>query len=180
MPKGTKPRKLTVDFSKVEDRQGSIRVAEGDYLFKIKDYEVKSKKDDETSKYINWKFEFLEGPDPKAKGKPIYYITSLKPEALFNLKNMLGDLGFKVPKKVIDVPLEKCIGKKIAGTVADDEYDNKIKSKVQNVFSASQFEALGEDEDEDETDEDEATEAATEDDEDEDSDELELVDDDDI
>lgn len=178
MAQGTKPKKLTVDFSNVEERAGSIRIPEGDYLFQVMDYELKSKKDDSTSKYLNWKFKIVEGPG--GVGKSLYYITSLKPEALFNLKGMLGDMGFKVPKSTVDIPLEKCIGKQIAGTVADDEYENKIRSKIQNVFSSKDFEALGADEDEESTDGEAAAEAVTDDDEDEDTDELELVDDEDI
>lgn len=183
---GTKPKKLTVDFTGVEAGGGRVRVPEGDYLFKIADYELRHKKDDESSRYIQWSLEILKGPG--GTGKRIRYITSLKPEALFNLRNMLTDAGFKVPSKSVDVPLEKVIGRQIAGTVIDDEYEGKIKSVVDNLFPAADFESLSgkagedngdEDEDEESTDESTVAEAATSDDE-EDDDELELVDDEDL
>lgn len=176
-----KPRKMQIDFTGVEGKKGARRVPEGDYLMKIKDYAVDHKKDDETNQFVKMEYEILEGPT-KGEWNEIF---NLGKTSLWRLRNFLEAVGFKIPSSKVDIPFEKLVGRKVAMTIGDDEYEGKTRSKAQDYFSAKDFEALGteadEDEDSDDEDEDEetTTEAATSDDEDEDE-ELEIVDDDDI
>jgi hypothetical protein len=173
-----KPRKMQIDFTGVEGKKGARRVPEGDYLMEIADYSVDHKKDDETNQFVKVEYKILQGPTKGSWNE----IFNLGKTSLWRLRNFLEAVGFTIPSSAVSVPFEKLIGRKVAMTIGDDEYEGKTRSKAQDYFSAKDFEALGEettDEDEDEEDEDEesTTEAATADDEDEDE-ELELVDDD--
>ena len=176
---GTKPRKLSVDFTGVEGKKGGRRIPEGDYLFTIKDYEVGEKND---KKWFRVQLDINKGPTDGEFSE----MFGLGQNALWRFRTFLEAVGFKKLKSGINqVPLDKLPGRQFAGTVADDEYNGKIKSQIQDFFSAKDFESLGtadvdDEEDEDEEEEADVASAATDDDEDEDDDELEVIDDDDI
>lgn len=185
-----RPKNLQVDFTGVEGRKGSRRIKEGDYLFKVTDYEVGKKKEEEkTKRWVIFKFDILKGPSKGAFSD----LFGLAKNQLWRYRLFLEAAGIEISSGVNDVRLDKLIGKKVAGTVEDDTYNGKTKSQVSDYFSASDYEELAaeededededadeDDEDADEDDEDEdVADAATDDDEDED-DELEVVDDDDI
>lgn len=142
MPIPRTPAKITVDFTNVEDRGArSDHIEPGDYLFQVEGCQLRSKKDDESSKYLNW---YLGVVAPSTfKGKHVYHITSLKQEALWNLRGFLVDMlgEDKVPKQSVNIPLEAIVKakKRIGGTVDDDEYDGKIRSRVVATFPASEY-----------------------------------------
>lgn len=176
--KNLTPSKLTVDFSNVEDRREGKKadhVPSGDYLLKVVGCERKKKQDGGTY-YLNW---YLEIVSPKKyKGKHIYHVTSLIPENLWSLRNFLMDLGIKVPKGSVDVPLAAIVKKQpvIGATLEDDDYTNDsgkttTKSKIAATFPKGDFsetagssKSSSDDEDEDE---DEDTDEEEEDDEEE-------------
>jgi hypothetical protein len=186
-----KPKSLTTDFTGVEGRKGARRIKEGDYLFKITDYEAgkSDKKDDEGKKrrFLVFKFDILKGPSTGSFSD----LFGLSKKQLWRYRLFLEALGIKIGGET-DVPLKKLVGKNVGGTVEDDEYNGKKKSQVSDYFSAEDYENLGsddEDEDEDDEDEDEEDEDEDEDEEDvaesvteddEEDEELEVVDDDDI
>lgn len=149
MPAGQMPAKLSVDFSKVSERREgggkSIHVPEGDYVLRVVGCELKKKKDDDDSKYLNWRLEIVK-PERHQQHGVIYFVTSLKEEALWNLRNFLEDLGYTIPKKAVDVPIAKIVeAKKLIGaTLQDDEYNDKVKSKVAATFKASAYEETAE------------------------------------
>lgn len=183
MPKPVLPAAISVDFSKVEERRESgkaIHVPPGDYLARVAGCEQRSKKDDTSSKYLSWKLEIIKPEKYTGKGF-IYFVTSLKEEALWNLRNFLEDLGVTVPKSIVKIPIKTIVEKKmvLGITVDDDEYNEKVKSKVQATFKKADYEATEEESDDDE-DEDEAEPAAVaasvEETEEEDSEELDLED----
>ena len=161
------PAKLTVDFSNVEERREggkSAHVPEGDYLLKVAGCELKSKKDDATSKYLNWRLT-ITSPEQFKNAGSIWHITSLKPEALWNLRNFLEDLGVKVPKGTAEIPIKAIVDKGliIGATLEDDEYNNVMKSKIAATFKKDAFKASDEEAD-DEEEEETSTEASDEDD----------------
>ena len=170
-------RKSTVeriDFRGVpkEIRKRGVRVPEGDYLVKI--VQVERKKGERSgAAYYNWKFQIVEDAQGKTKhaGVPLYYVTSLKPEALFNLRNLIHaatEGKRNTAGKVANFDRESLIGKQIGVTVEDDEYEGKIRSRAVDVMPKSQLVAEEEDEEEDEEDEEEYDEDEDEDEEDED------------
>lgn len=158
------PSKLTVDFSNVEDRREggkAAHVPEGDYLLKVVGAELKSKKDDETSKYLSWRL-VIAKPERYKNAGSIYHTTSLKPESLWSLRNFIEDMGITVPKKAIALPIAEIVkaGKLIGATLEDDEYNGKVKSKIAATFKKEQYEeapASADDEDDTSDDSDEDT-----------------------
>lgn len=164
MPTQTRnrPATISVDFSNVgERRQGkaAAHVPAGDYLLEIVDYEIRSKQDDESRKRISWETKIVQ-PSAHA-GKTIYHNTGLSPESLWTLRNLLEDCGIKVPKKLVDLPLAKMIGKRFGATLEDDDYNpEKLKSKVAATFAAAEFTETSAPEEETD-DEEEATAAVT-------------------
>ncbi|HET7713459.1 MAG TPA: hypothetical protein VFK94_03720 [Patescibacteria group bacterium] len=174
-----KPRVLSVDFTGVEGRKGARRVPEGDYLFTIKDWGVGGEGD---KQWLRIEYTIDKGPTDGDFSD----IFGLGKKSLWRLRLFLEAVGFKKLQSSINkIPLDKLPGKKVAGTVGDDEYEGKIRSKVSDYFSAKDYENLGaaeaEDEEADADDEDEDESAdLTSGDDDEDDDELEVVDDDDI
>lgn len=176
-------RIVNVDFSGVEQERSKRfkRIPEGDYPAKITKW-TKGYKDDDKSNppYYRWQFQLLEG---KHKGTPVSgFITSLKPDALFNLRNLiLSATGKNVAGKSVKFDPDSLIGKKVGVTVEDDEYEKKVRSRVADVIPISELEEDDEDEDEDEDDEDEdededEEEEDEEEEDDEDEDELDDVD----
>jgi hypothetical protein len=171
-----KSKSYKVDFSGVEGEPGRrrrVRIPEGDYLCKITKVE-RRKKEGGTSYYFNWTFQIIEAANgsEKYKGTPLYYVTSLKPEALFNLRNLIfaaSDGKTNVTGRSINFDPQKLVGKRIGVIVEDDEYEGKIRSVAVDIQPPSAIEVGDEEEEEEEGDEEEE-------DEDEDEDELEEVD----
>ena len=172
------PAKLSVDFSNVADRKEgggrSAHVPEGDYVVQVVGCELKKKKDDEGSKYLNWRLQIVK-PEKYKNAGIIYFVTSLKEEALWNLRNFLEDVGYTIPKKAVDIPIAKIVeAKKLLGvTLMDDEYNDKVKSKVSATFKASAYEETPEAADETEAEEEASS---TADDEDEELEEIDVDD----
>lgn len=145
MAKDSSPSKITVDFSNVGDRTEGGRAAhvpEGDYLLKVTGAKIKSKKDDDSSKYIAWTVAIVK-PSKYANAGTIFHNTTLKSDGLWSLRNLLEDMGLKVPKKSVEVPLATIVAKQLefGATLADDEYNAKTKSKIVATFKKADYEA---------------------------------------
>jgi Protein of unknown function (DUF669) len=181
---------VPLDLSEVEGRTGRKQghYKEGDYLVKIKKAEY-GKSGQKQTKQIVVQHIFTDG---KYKGKPIYDRHNLLPQSLWTLRNLLEAVEMKIPKGRFNLDLKKLVGRELAITVSDDEYEGKVSSRVTDWFPASEFEADvmedeeeefdEEEEEEEEGDEDfdEDEEEEEEEEEDEDEDEIEGVDLDDI
>jgi hypothetical protein len=164
-------------MSDVEGRKGRKQghYKEGDYLVKIK-AATYGKSGQKQTKQIVVQHIFT---GEKYKGKPIYDRHNLLPQSLWTLRNLLEAVGMKIPKGRFNLDLKKLIGKELAITVSDDEYDGKISSRVTDWFPASEFEAdVMEDEDEEVEEDEEEDEDFDEDEEDEGEDEEEEEDED--
>ena len=171
-----KTRVTKINFGDVEgtpgQRRGGRRIPEGDYLAKITKVEPHKT---EKGRSFHWQFQVTESAsgNKKYKGTTFHYYTSLKPDALFNLRNLIfASTGKNVTGKAVNFDPNKLVGKVIGIIVEDEEYKKKIQSRCVDVLPKDQLEAEDEDEDEDDEDEDE------EDDEDEDEDEEEDEEDD--
>lgn len=107
--------------------------------------------------YLNVKLKVKSGP---RKGKIVYSTCSLKPEALWNLKNMLIAAGLTTlaerDLKVAQI-IKAATGKSLFANVADDEYNGKIKSVIDTweaeVATAPRRRRVEEEDDEEEEDE---------------------------
>lgn len=168
-------KKIRVDFGGVSKEikrggGGRVHVPEGDYLLKIVDSEML--KSDKGKGFI-WKFQIIE--PKKYKGKTLRGYTSLKPEALWSLRNLIhAALGKNVAGKALDFDPSKLYGKIVGGAVEDNEFakdgKTRITSEVSTCFPKEEINA-SEDEDEEDEDEDEEDEEEETEDEDEEEDE---------
>ena len=168
-----KKKSYSLDFGGVEKeiRKRTKHIPEGDYVFKIISCERK-KKEGGDSYYFSWKFMLIEDArgGKKQAGMTFYYITSLKPEALFNLRNLINAATEKnVSGKQMNFDPSSLYGKKIGGTVEDEEYEGKIRSKVVDVMPLKDI-VEGDDEDEDDDDVEDEDDDSDDEDDDADSD----------
>lgn len=151
----------------------SVRIPEGDYLAKVvlaETFTAKSGNDG-----IKWAFEVSEG---KFKGAgPFYNNTMLQEESLWAVRGTLQAMkpAVKIPDSGMKLDLKKYLGKTVAITLVDDEYEGRMRSAIDDVFNPDLLESEEDEEDEDvddeEVDEDEAEEE--EDDGEEEEDEVE-------
>lgn len=149
----------------------TVRIPEGDYLAKVVSAATFTSNNGNPG--IKWSFEVIEG---KYKGAgPYYNNTMLGEESLWAVRGTLQAMkpAVKIPESAFKLDLKKYIGKTVALTLVDDEYDGRIRSTIDDVFHPDLLEADEEDEEEEEgveEDEDEDEEGSGSGDE-EDSDE---------
>jgi hypothetical protein len=161
--------KMTLDFTNVKDGGGAFRKTRqeaGDYRGEVTKVATVKKKDGSGKQ---WLFTI------KA-GSGIYpYYCGFEENVLWKIRNIFVAAGFNVPKKKVAIDPEKLVGKKIAVTLGDDEYDGKLQSNIEAVFPLSELEDDGtdatDDTADDEDEEDEDTSTATDDDDEEEEDE---------
>jgi hypothetical protein len=150
------PKKIRVNFGGVEQEirkhtQRAALVPDGDYLFKILDASYREN-EDTGSRGINVRAQVVK--PVKYKGKVQYGYCSLKKEALWNFRNLINAaLGKNVAGRTIDVDLERFRDKVVGGVVEQEEYNNKLRSRVSTWFPKDEFEESEDDEDEEEDEE---------------------------
>lgn len=162
---------LRIDFRKEEEGGGGgIRVPENDYAVKLVAVKkIRSSEKDTPGILIKCKI-----TDGKHKGKTIPDRLWITPKSLWRIRSLLEAIGVTVPKKAVDIPLKKLLGKEFGITVVDDDpYKGRIKSTIADFID---LETLNEDDDEDDDDIDDDD---LEDDEDDDDDDVDDEDDDD-
>lgn len=151
-------KKENIDFSGVETeirrREGNRRVKPGDYEFKITKVEKRYKDDDKSNPpYFSWR---LTGTKGAVKGASYFFVTTLRTEALFNLRNIINAAtGKNVAGRAVKFDPETLIGKIIGGAVDDEEYDGKIRSRVVHVMPVKEIQESDDDEDDDDDEEEE-------------------------
>lgn len=175
-------QKVTVDFEDTESRGGKKSTGgrkhypEGDYHVKVVTAKL-GKSQEKESPRIELALKIMSG---KHKSGTLRDDMYLSPKALWRVRQTMEAMGIKVPSKKINIDVTKFKDKEYAVTLADEEYDDKVYSRVVDSFHLDELEDDDEvdsdDEDEeDEDEEDDDVEEDEEDDEDEDED-LEEVD----
>lgn len=147
-------KKIKVDLTGVESFQ---RASEGEHAAKIVSAEVKQSQGGNDMVVVC--FEVTKGDD---KGSRVYENYPLIDTALWKLKGLLQAIGMKADGKV-QIDLDKLVGKVVTIVVKHEEYEGKIRAKVDEV---KKFSAVASD-DEDDEDDDLDDEAEDEDDEEE-------------
>lgn len=135
-------KKVKVDFTGVESFN---RASEGQHVVKIATAEMRESQGG--NDMISVAFEVTKGQD---KGARVFENYPLAENALWKLKGMLQAIGMKCEGKV-QLDLDKLVGKVCIIEVAHEEYDGKLRARVQECRKLA---AAAED-DEDEVDEDE-------------------------
>lgn len=185
---GSSKKSIQVDFSETESRGGKKGRARAhyppnDYAVKVVKAELGKSTDKGTPGiFITYK---ITSP-AKYKGKTISDSLWLTSSALWRVRNALEAMGINVPSKKIDIHPEKMVGKECGITLDDEEYDEKVYSRVVDTFLLSEMDAEDaeldtdededEDEDEEEDEEDEDEDEDEEEDDDEDEDDLDSID----
>lgn len=119
-------------------------IPEGEYAVTVD--EVSVEESQQGNQYLKWIFKVLDG---KQKGSKIYHNTSLLPQSLFNLKNLLIALGVPVPDKAFQLNLDECEGCNCGVTITHETYDGKKRSRVTDVFPLDSTEVEDDDDSED-------------------------------
>jgi hypothetical protein len=153
MPKPVSKKKVTVDFAGVESGGGSRAIPDGRYVGEVK--KVVQKEGESSGKpYLNWLFNTLR---PHHKGAGVYHNTSLQPQALFNLKNLLEAMGVDVDDGEMELALEEYVDMEVGYEIVNEEYQGKQKPQIVAFFPPDELEeGEAEEEPEKEADEEEA------------------------
>ncbi len=102
-----------------------------------------------------------------SNGYVLYYNTSLQPQSLFHLKNVLLALGYEVPEAVLRLDLRDLKGREAYVEVMHEVYEGKKRARIVQFLMPDEVE---EEELEDEEDIEEELEEVEEEDEEEDED----------
>src|SRR5690606_23712495 len=94
--------------------------------------------------YLAWKFRTVDG------SHRLYHNTSLQPQALFNLKQVLVALGVEVPNSVMKLNLDKLVGRECYVEVEHEFYEGRKKARIIDFLAKDAVEEDEEEEDEEE------------------------------
>lgn len=117
-------RKMRLDFTGVESFQ---RASEGEHLCKI--VTVDEKQSQGGNNMIVVAFEVIKGED---KSSRVFENYPLVETALWKLKGLLQAIGMKADGKV-QLDLDKLVGKTCIVNVTHEEYEGKIRARVESV-----------------------------------------------
>lgn len=131
--------KRVVNLNMKDVSAGGV-IPEGEYIVTVD--EVSVEESQQGNQYLKWVFKVIDGPQKNSK---IYHNTSLLPQSLFNLKNLLIALGVPVPDKAFQLNLDECEGCNCGVTVTHETYDGKKRSRVTDVFPLDASDVEGED-----------------------------------
>jgi hypothetical protein len=135
-----------VNFSDVEDFEA---IPEGEYGAEVDKVEVRRNKADDGD-YLNWEFVILDGD---YENRRLWLITSLKPTALFRLKDIFeqldvleGDemeLEYDDDQDVTTSSGPRLLypdveGMEVSIRVKNETYDGKERNKVESVYTERQ------------------------------------------
>jgi hypothetical protein len=147
-----------VDMSQVKDSQRSginaKHLPEADYLARVTSVQDSEVKSGDNKGDFQWLFIITPEDYPNAHYP---YYCKLDANQLWKVRNLLIAAGLNVPKKKVKLDPERVVGKLIAITLEDDEYQGKMKSVINAIFPPADMTdgGVSDDEDEDEDEEDE-------------------------
>lgn len=128
MAKRNKSNAIEIDMTGVE-AGGTSRVEDGDYTLEVQQAEKKNSSSG--NPMIAWEFTVAKG---EYEGAKIYHNTSLLPQALFNLKNLLLAMGVSVPNGKMKLDLDSYVGNLVGAEIMNEEYDGKKRPKVVDFY----------------------------------------------
>ena len=136
-------KKVNVDFTGVESFN---RPSEGQHVVKIVSAEMKQSQGGNDMIVVT--FEVTKGSDKGARCIENYPLAE---NALWKLKGLLQAIGMKCDGKV-RLDLDKLIGKVCIITVSEEEYEGRIRARVQECKKLAAVADEEDDEDQDEED----------------------------
>ena len=158
---------VAINLKGIEGRRARrVRIPEANYRAVVA--EIKAEVSSSGNDMVVWQFDVVD--HEKYAGSRLWYNTVLIPQSLWNFRAVLEALGVKVKDTTMNIPLNKLVGRTCGIEVVDGEYENKIRSEINDIFPEALLEE-DEEEDEEEPDEDEDFEDEEDDDEDDEEDE---------
>lgn len=115
--------KVKVDLSGVESRKVP---EEGIYNVKVESVE-ETESNNSGKPLLKWVFVITDG---EFKGMKLFENTSLQPQALFKLKNVLEGLGVDIPNKAFDIDLSEMIGLTASVDVVNEKFEGNKKAVI--------------------------------------------------
>lgn len=147
----SKKTKVKVNFTGVETRK---TLPEDDYKLKVE--EVTKEKSDSPEGYLKWKFRTV-SKNKKLDNAPLYLNTSLQPQALWNLRNLLEALGVETPDDEMDLDLTEMVDLTMIASTAHDDYEGKRRSIIVDFYNEDGDDTAEVDDDDDEDGDDGST-----------------------
>lgn len=142
-----------LDFTNTKDGGASFnkkRVPMGDYLAKVTKVEDSPTKENKEPQWL-YSIELVD----KYTDRCFPYYCKLVENQLWKVRNLFIAAGLAIPKKKVKLDPNRVVGKMIAVTLEDDEYDGKLQSTIVQVFPANELDGDDVDADEDDVDEEE-------------------------
>ena len=131
---------IKVDFSEVESQDFSL--PNGPYILAVSSVE-KKRSESSGNDYLSWEYKVAEG---KHKGKKVWDNTSLQPQALWRLRNLLEAMGMEIEDGEMDIDLDDLAGELVGVEIENEKYQGKNKARIINFLEVSELE--GEEEEE--------------------------------
>ena len=126
---------LRVDFTNVE-AGGFEPLPEGKYQATV--FEVEQRVSASSGKpYLNWQFRIMGGD---YDGRRAFYMTSLQPQALWKLKEVLRHLGYSDEELSgeFELDLTDLLGRECTILIGHEQYNGEIRDRVLNVVGPSE------------------------------------------
>lgn len=124
---------MHVDFTGVSS--GFEKIEPGTYLARVE--KIEQRMSQANKPYLNWTFNIVGG---QYDGRKAFYMTSLAPNALWKLKEMLINAFNKDKDELqgsFDFNEEEYIGEEVALIVGEEEYNGEMRDRVLDVKDAS-------------------------------------------
>lgn len=150
-PEKKKKKGLKVDFSGTEVR---LLIPEDTYPAKV--LKITQEEGNEHD-YLKWVFE-IKSDQKGVGGQKVYTNTSLAPQALWNLRNLLETLGVETPDSEFDLNLDEYVGMELMLRVEHEDFEGKMRARVSDYMPLEETAESEDDGDEEEETEEEETE----------------------
>lgn len=124
--RGKQKDRVNVDFTDVESR---VLLPEGDYEVKVDNISLETSKDSGED-YLEWLFRTQNVDEDRYDGQPLYFNTSLQPQALWNLRSLLEALDVDVPNDKMDLVFEDILGLDMVAVVGHEMWDGKPRARL--------------------------------------------------
>jgi hypothetical protein len=125
----------TLDFTNVKEGSQFTKKhkPEGDYLARVTKVDDAEAKSDNVSM---WVFTIELDADKRAT---YGYYCKLTENQLWKVRNLFQAAGLPIPKKRTKVDPNRVVGRPIAVTLEDEEYNDKVQSNIAAVFPPSEL-----------------------------------------
>jgi hypothetical protein len=135
-----KAKKHALDFTNVKERGefSKLHMPEGDYAAKITKVveDTVQKQDSQNHGEPQWTFTMQLAENARATYP---YRCTLVENQLWKVRNLLLAAGKTVPKKRVNVDPNNLVGLSVGVTLADDEYEGRMRSDIDAVFPVSEL-----------------------------------------